>query len=395
MPRSQLVNDGGPQSFLMTSDNTIYRRLQRHLDKQAIGFPSTWSGADIRLLKRLFTTDEARLALHLTYKPSSTEKIAHRAASEFSEAQTTSLLESMFKKGSIGWKKKEGIDHWFALPFVVGMYEGQDGNPSPEFLADSKEYFNSVLGFGRSFVSVKPSQMRTIPINRSITAEHHVSTYDQVRSIVGDAPGPFVVLPCICRKSKALKGKPCTKTSREESCLAFGDMAAMVLRRKHGRELTRDEVLGILARSEEEGLVLQPSNAQKPEFICSCCGCCCGMLSYQRLLPRPVDFWTTSYHAEVAATSCVSCGMCVSRCQVRAVSLNGPEGSAKIDLGRCIGCGLCVPTCPSGAMRLRPRDAVTAPPKDEEALADEIMSNKRGTAGQFIVMMKAALKMKP
>ena len=379
----------------MTSDATIYRRLQRHLDRQAIGFPKTWSGADIRLLKRLFTPDEAKLTLHLTYKPLTTEQIAQYAASEFSFEQTAGLLESMFTKGSIGWKKKDGVDHWFALPFVVGMYEGQDGNPSPEFLADSKEYFSSVLGFGRSFVSVKPSQMRTIPINRSITAEHHVATYDQVRSIVNDSPGPFVVLPCICRKSKALKGKPCTKTTREETCLAFGDMAAMVLRRKHGREVTRDQVLAILGRSEEEGLVLQPANARKPEFICSCCGCCCGMLSYQKLLPRPVDFWTTSYHAEVSAASCIHCGTCVSRCQVGAVSLTGTEGSAKIDRDRCIGCGLCVPTCPSGAMRLKQKDAGAVPPQDEEALSDEIMANKKGTAGQIVVMMKAALKMKP
>jgi Fe-S-cluster-containing hydrogenase component 2 len=80
---------------------------------------------------------------------------------------------------------------------------------------------------------------------------------------------------------------------------------------------------------------------------------------------------------------------------VGAVSLTGPEGSAKIDPGRCIGCGLCVPTCPSGAMQLRKKDAGAIPPKDEEALSDEIMANKKGTAGQLLVLMKAALKMKP
>jgi len=52
----------------MTTDDSIYRSLQEHLDKQAVGFPSVKSGADIRLLKRLFTPDEARLALHLSYK---------------------------------------------------------------------------------------------------------------------------------------------------------------------------------------------------------------------------------------------------------------------------------------------------------------------------------------
>lgn len=379
----------------MSTDDGIYRHLQRHLDSQAIGFPATWLGADIRLLRRLFSPDEAKLALHLTYKPSPTEQIVERTASKFSGEVAAGLLERMLLKGSIGWKEKGGIGHWFLLPFVIGMYEGQDGSPSPQFLADSDAYMKRTLSFGRSFVSVKPSQMRTIPIGRSITAEHQVATYDQVRLIVRDAPGPFVVLPCICRKKKAMKDKPCARTSREETCLAFGHMAAMVLRRKHGREVTRDEVLAILRMNEEEGLVLQPANTRQPDFICSCCGCCCGMLSFQKLLPRPVDFWQTSYHAEVNAASCVHCGTCVPRCQVGGVSLGGPDGSARIDRDRCIGCGLCVPTCPSKAMRLRERDAGAVPPLNDEALGDEIMANKKGTAGQFLVLMKAALKMKP
>ncbi|NTW58524.1 MAG: 4Fe-4S binding protein [Nitrospirae bacterium] len=378
----------------MTSDESIYRILQQHLDEQAIGFPSTWSGADIRLLKRLFTPDEAKLALHLTYKPSPTEQIMERAAADFFSAQTASLLDSMFTKGAIGWKEKNGISHWYVLPLVVGMYECQDGNPSPEFLADADAYFSKVLSFGRSFVSVKPSQMRTIPINKSIPVEHHVATYDQVRSIVQNSPGPFVVLPCICRRSEAMKGRPCKKTSREETCLAFGDMAKMVLRRKHCREVTRDEVLAIIQRNEEDGLVLQPANTRQPEFICSCCGCCCGMLSYQKFLPHPVDFWSSNYQAEVSSAACVHCGTCVSRCQVNAITLTGPSGEAQVNLSRCIGCGLCVPTCPSKAVRLNKKASETAPPKDEEALNDEIIANKKGTIGQLTMVLKVALKMK-
>ncbi len=376
----------------MNSDG-IYRLLQRHLDRQAIGFPATWSGADIRLLKRLFTPDEAKLALHLSCKPSPAEQITHRAASDFPAKEAERLLDSMLMKGAIGWKKKDGLSHWYVLPLVVGMYEGQDGDPSPEFLDKTDAYFKT-LGFGTAFLSVKPSQMRTIPINKSIPVEHHVATYDQIRSVVEDASGPFVVLPCICRKSKAMKGKPCAKTSRRETCLAFGDMAAWVLRRGHGRAVSRDEVLAILRQNEEDGLVLQPANTQQPEFVCSCCGCCCGMLSFQKFLPHPVDFWSCNYVAEVDGSACSHCGTCVSRCQVGAVTLTGPSGEARINVSRCIGCGLCVPTCPSQAVRLKKKSAETVPPKDEEALSDEIMANKKGTAEQLRMLMKVALKMK-
>ena len=377
----------------MKTDDTIYRHLQQHLDKQAVGFPSVKSGADIRLLKRLFSPDEAKLALHLTYKPEPTGAIIERAASEFRVEQTISLLYGMFTKGAIGWKEKNGASYWCVMPLVIGMYECQDGDPSPDFLRDADDYFKT-LRFGISFLAVNPPQMRTIPINKSIPVEHHVATYDQIRTIVRDSPGPFVVLPCICRRSKAMKIKSCAKTSREETCLAFGDMAKMVLRRKHCREVTRDEVLEILRQNEEDGLVLQPANARQPEFVCSCCGCCCGMLSYQKFLPHPVDFWASNYYAEVSSEACSQCGTCISRCPVGAVTLTGPSGEAQIDRSRCIGCGLCVPTCSSEAIRLKKKESETVPPANEEALYDEVKANKKSGPEQLKMLMKMALKIK-
>jgi ferredoxin len=374
-------------------NDSIHRLLQQHLDHQAVGFPSVKSGADIRLLQRLFTPEEAKLALHLTCKPAPTDAVVAAAGASWTAAEVGALLESMFQKGAIGWKRREGVDHWYVMPMVVGIYECQDGKPSPEFLKDSDAYMRT-LAFGKSFLAVKPSQMRTIPVNRSIPVEHPVATYDQTRELLREARGPFVVLPCICRRSQAMRGKPCAKVTREETCLGFGDMAAMVLRRGHGREVTREEVLAILDANQEDGLVLQPANARKPEFICSCCGCCCGMLSIQRRLPHPSDFWSSSYFAEVSAEACAQCGTCVSRCQVNAVTLSGPAGEAVVSRDRCIGCGLCVTTCPAEALRLVRKDGAAAPPEDEEALCDEIMANKKGPLAQAKMLAKVALGLK-
>jgi len=371
----------------------IYRRLQRHLDKQAVGFPAAWSGADIRLLKRLFSPDEAKLALFLSYKPTPAGLIIERAAAAFSAEQTERLLESMFAKGAIGWKEKDGAGHWSVMPLVVGMYEHQDGDPSVEFQYDVNAYFKT-LSYSAAFLAVRPSQLRTIPINQSIPVEHPIATYDQIRSIVDTAPGPFVVLPCICRRSKAMSNKPCAKTAREETCLAFGDLAKMVLRRKHCREVSREEVLAILQENEDDGLVLQPANTRQPEFVCSCCGCCCAMLATQKQLPHPVDFWASDYYAEVDTAACSQCGTCVSRCQVGAVALAGRSGEAKINRSRCIGCGLCVPSCPSEAVRLKKKISEPVPPANEEDLYDEVMANKKGGLEQLKMLVKVALKMK-
>ena len=381
----------------MTSEHGVhdgaYRRLQEHLDKQAVGFPATRSGADIRLLHRFFTSEEADLALHLSYKPMPLDQIVEHAKSTFSAEQAEQMLDRMFNKGAIAWKRKDGRSHWYLLPLIVGMYEAQDGSPTPDFLADADAYMKS-MKFGLSFLAVKPSQMRTVPINESIPVEHPVATYDQINEIIRTAASPFVVLKCICRESNAMRNKPCTKTARQETCTAWGDIGAMVLRRKHGREVSREEALAILRQSEAEGLVLQPGNAQRPEFVCACCGCCCGMLSFHKMLPRPVDFWTTNFHAVVSPDLCTGCGICARRCQVNAVTLDGKQRKAKIDIGRCIGCGLCVPTCPSQAVRLTANDLPVTPPTDDEALNDMIKSNNKGIRGRAATLLKMILGMR-
>ena len=50
-------------------DQDIYRRLAKHLDNLPAGYPATESGVEMRILRRLFTPEEATLAIHLTLLP--------------------------------------------------------------------------------------------------------------------------------------------------------------------------------------------------------------------------------------------------------------------------------------------------------------------------------------
>lgn len=43
----------------------IHNRLARHFDRLPGGFPSTDSGVEIRILRRLFSPEQAELACHL------------------------------------------------------------------------------------------------------------------------------------------------------------------------------------------------------------------------------------------------------------------------------------------------------------------------------------------
>lgn len=377
----------------MRKEENIYRDLQKHLDKQPIGYPATKSGADIRLLKRFFKPEEAEIAMKLSYKPHPLEEIYEDVKEGgISLSSLEKLLDGMSKNMVIGYLEREGIQYFYNIPLVVGMYEGQLYKLTPDFLADFEEYVNN-KEFGLEFLSSELPQMRTIPIEKSIKPEHHVATYDQLMSLITDTNGPFYINECICRKTAGMKGNPCQQTSRLETCLAIGDVARNCIRSDiGGREISQEEAIDITRQNQSDGLVFQPNNAQKAGFICACCGCCCGILQMHKSLPKPVDFWATNYYARVDAGSCTGCETCKEVCQADAVSFDDKLGVSSVNLDRCLGCGNCVTSCESGARSLVRKEKESIPPKTPEELYDVIMANKKGTLRKAILSIRLMLK---
>jgi ferredoxin len=174
-----------------------------------------------------------------------------------------------------------------------------------------------------------------------------------------------------------MEGSSCRVTERKETCLAIGDIAQMFVENGAGRRIERNEAVAILEENQKEGLVLQPSNTQKAEFICSCCGCCCGILQIHQHLPKPLDYFAANYHAAIDEDACDGCGICEARCQVGAVQVLEETGRAALDTDRCLGCGVCVPTCPNEALSLEKNAAEVAPPRTREDLYEIIMAGKK------------------
>jgi ferredoxin len=270
------------------------------------------------------------------------------------------------------------------------MYELQLGRLTPEFVRDFHEY-TKALKFGVEFLATKLPQTRTIPVGRSIRPSNSASTFDEVAALLQEAQAPFAVVECICRKKKEMEGDRCKVTDRKETCLGMGHTAASILACGVGKEITRQEAARLIEQNQKEGLVLQPSNARQPDFICSCCGCCCGILSIHKLLPKPLEFWATNFHAAVDETLCDGCGACAKRCQVDGVRVAAKKRPARVDLNRCIGCGLCVPVCSKKAMSLVENRVATVPPATGEELYDIIMAEKKGKLQKIKLVGKIAV----
>lgn len=372
----------------MEENDKAYADLRRHLDRQPIGFPATGSGAELRILKHIFTPREAEIATCLSYRPEPLETLYARARRLVESPQALeAILGGLERKGGVETRTQGGRTLYCNAPLVVGMFEFQVDRLTAGFIRDFDAY-TSQRNFGIEFLSTKLPQMRTIPISRSIQPQHHVSTYDEVAVLLRQAEDPFAIFECICRKKKALSGEPCRVTRRKDTCFATGSLAEAALRNGIGRQISRDESLSILEKNQREGLVLQPSNSEKAEFICSCCGCCCGMLGMQKGLPKPVDFWASNFYAVVAADACNGCGACERRCQVGAARVSAPDGKARIDLNRCIGCGVCVPACPGKALALHKKPQEVRPPRTRDELHAIIMAHKKGRLGKLAITGK-------
>lgn len=374
----------------MMVQESIYRKLQQHLDRLPVGFPATKSGSEIKVLKHIFTPEEAQIAICLTHRHETLDVILGRTAGFVESRESLEKhLAAMERKGGIEVTIRSGRKRYANIPLVVGMYEYQLGRLSPEFVTDFDAYMSEVR-FGIDFISTELPQMRTIPIATSIRPELRVSTFDHIKLLLEKSDPPYTVFECICRKKKAMADNPCQVTDREETCFAVGSVAESVLRSGLGREISLNESIAILALNQKEGLVLQPSNTERAEFICSCCGCCCGMLGLQKMLPKPLDYWATNFYATIDESLCNGCGNCVKRCQVGAVTMVDPseQGHPFIDLNRCIGCGVCIPTCPTGAVTLVRRSREVRPPRDREALYDTLLAHKKGNWGKLKVAGK-------
>ncbi|TXT58964.1 MAG: hypothetical protein BAJALOKI1v1_1510009 [Promethearchaeota archaeon] len=354
-----------------------YRDLASHLDKMPVGYPSTESGIELKILKHLFSPEEAKIAMNLGFTPLELKKIHRKMKAEgISLQELESKLDKMYQKGLINYGKdmkgEKEIKYYANAPLVIGMFEYQLNRLSKEFLKDMEQYFQEA--FMEEYNKPGIPQLRTIPIEESIPHEQNIATYDMMRDLINTVGTPIGVAECICKKGKDILGDPCKKTDMREVCFTFRTAAESYHEKGLARLISKEEALKILTKAEKDGLVLQPANSIRPMCICCCCGCCCEVLLNQKKGAQPAKFFATNFYAEIDDELCVGCGLCEDRCNMDAISII--EEKSVIDLDKCIGCGVCIPSCVNDAISLQKKEEELVPPKNTIATYMKIMENK-------------------
>ena len=361
----------------MSDEDKIYRDLQRHLDSLPIGYPATKSGVEVRILRALFTLEEAEIATKLSLTPERLDTIHKKVAGiGISVQELEEVLGRMFLKGTISLSRKNGDKLYSNMMFVFGMWEAQLERLTKEFVEEVEEYFKEA--FGEELYRAKIPGTRIIPVEESVphSGELRIASYDNVRALVKEACDHIAVANCVCRQAKDVIGQGCKSTNLRETCLLFKETAEHHIALGIARPITAHEALHILEKAQAAGLVLQPENTEKPEFVCCCCGDCCEILTMLSKFPRPAELYASNHYSKVVPELCTGCEICVSLCQLQAIVMK--DNKAVVNSARCIGCGNCVVSCPSNACKLCKKAKELVPPKDTDSLYSDILAQKMG-----------------
>ena len=159
----------------------IYHSLGRHLHLHPLGFPETKTGVELKVLEKLFSEEEAKLAVELTPRAETAEALAKRLGRELPDLLI--LLDKMVTKGLILRVREKGHSHYTMVPFMPGIWEFQVKAVDKE-LAEKFEEFLPELQ--KEIFSAEPPMLRVVPLEKVISVDVGIepTTQAAVRSNV-------------------------------------------------------------------------------------------------------------------------------------------------------------------------------------------------------------------
>ena len=174
----------------MINQDDVYRKLREEINKMPIPFLETASGVELKLLKHLFTPEEAEIALNLNILPETINRIHKRVQKSGIEITPTELeetLDNLVNKGAIlggrAFESKGKGKQYSLIQLVVGMFEFQISRLTKDYVHDFEQYTKEQ--FQKDMFRTKTLQMRTIPIGLAITPEMRIEPYNDMKKYVG------------------------------------------------------------------------------------------------------------------------------------------------------------------------------------------------------------------
>ena len=332
-----------------------YDRLAVALDElPSGGYPRTPSGAEVRLLKKAFTEEEAELAGHMSREHEKISEVAVRVG--WPSLKAREVMLACLSRGLVRKRTVFNQERYRLAPFLGVWYERlmlDQMRNDIEFARFFEQYMKEA---GGRILSPRPGATRVVPVRGSLKPEL-LEPHDDIDAHFARHER-FRVIDCICKIERGLVDDTCSLPLRRCGFTWLPPETPL-----SDDVLDRDHAMALFTQLEDEGVVHtgfygSAEGTRTPQFVgcCNCCGDCCAAL-------RGINEWgadegpqRSNYRAVLRSEVCLACGDCVERCQVHAIKQDD-EGIAEIDRDRCIGCGLCVVKCSGDAIELLPVSA--------------------------------------
>ncbi|MFW9785567.1 MAG: 4Fe-4S binding protein [Candidatus Heimdallarchaeota archaeon] len=264
----------------------------------------------------------------------------------------------------------------FALePLIPGIFEKyfQRSNDTEENSKQAAKLYRDIIkevlpqksreSDWRLFGPLLPLEAdeKLIEINKEFDVETQTLPYETVRNLI-DKHDQFAVITCQCRRIVELSGEHCEKAPASMGCFIAGPAALMQVNAGiHGaRLMNKEEAIEFLKETEKRGLVhntVFDKGMESSNFVCNCCGCCCGVL-YPPKLFNEIGALQSNYAPKWDNELCTKCEICMKKCPNDAIYHRFPIESDSSDEQMvlkeelCIGCGICAINCPNSALKM-------------------------------------------
>ncbi len=359
----------------------IYKKLAKHLSSLGMGYPEKEELLEI--LKENFTPLEAEVALAIPTKVIPFEAVPVREIippQNISREELESILSTLAQQGLLFSKRlKDGTRSYALQQFGYGFpqtffWRGVN-TPNAKKMAGLISKYARNEELQQVYGDTQTKAFRYVPASQSLEPENHaVFPFEMMEEVVKKVK-VIALVHCPCRATAHLIGKKKCDHSLE-NCIKYDELAEYLLEKGIGKEISKQEALEVIKKSEEAGLVHMVDNAREGiKHTCNCCGCCCWSVGTIRRKRIPRDVLMATYFLrETDQERCTGCGQCVEICPVNVIKMEGDF--PVVDKDWCIGCGVCAVPCPSSAVKLvRKSDAI--PPKDFKELHQEILRERK------------------
>ena len=210
------------------------------------------------------------LDIALTMKkrvPLTIEQLAKKNP-QFDRAYLEKAMQAISESGLVEfhWENLDGKNpnhekRWVLDMFVPGSAEIMMIHPEQsDMFPETADFFERMAYLPLAGITemVPPGGagigMHVVPVEKAIPSEQKSVDLEHLSHWLDKYDGKYALGACSCRRSRRVRDEGCGHLE-EDMCIAVGDMATYAIETNKARPATREEVMEILQRDEENGFV--------------------------------------------------------------------------------------------------------------------------------------------